>query len=102
MQPPAAGSDIRTSRCQLATFRPERCDANVVTEGNYDSKESHVTPHAFQQHRRPHGRWSANHWKTAFFGWLAFVLASLVVGMQVGTKQLANDDASVGESHRAE
>ena len=48
------------------------------------------------------GRWSASHWKTAVFGWLAFVLASLVVGMQVGTKQLSNDDASVGESHRAE
>ncbi len=48
------------------------------------------------------GRWSASHWKTAVFGWLAFVFASLAVGMQVGTKQLANDDASVGESHRAE
>ena len=48
------------------------------------------------------GRWSASHWKTAVFGWLAFVLASLAVGMQVGTKQLDNDDASVGESHRAE
>ena len=48
------------------------------------------------------GRWSASHWKTAVFGWLAFVLASLAVGMQVGTKQLKNDDASVGESHRAE
>src|SRR4051794_8115410 len=48
------------------------------------------------------GRWSASHWKTAVFGGLAFVFASLVVGMQVGTKQLANDDASVGESHRAE
>ena len=34
------------------------------------------------------GRWSASHWKTAVFGWLAFVLASLAVGMQVGTKQL--------------
>ena len=27
------------------------------------------------------GRWSASHWKTAVFGWLAFVIAALVVGM---------------------
>ena len=26
------------------------------------------------------GRWSANHWKTAVFGWLAFVVASVVPG----------------------
>ena len=45
------------------------------------------------------GRWSASHWKTAVFGWLAFVIASLVVGMQVGTKQLSNDDANVGQAH---
>ena len=34
------------------------------------------------------GRWSANHWKTAVFGWLAFVVASVVIGGQVGTKYL--------------
>ena len=34
------------------------------------------------------GRWSANHWKTAVFGWLAFVVLSVFVGMQVGTKQI--------------
>ena len=26
------------------------------------------------------GRWSANHWKTAVFGWLAFVIASVFIG----------------------
>jgi uncharacterized membrane protein YdfJ with MMPL/SSD domain len=48
------------------------------------------------------GRWSASHWKTAVFGWLAFVIASLAIGMQVGTKQMSNQDANVGESHRAD
>jgi len=48
------------------------------------------------------GRWSASHWKTAVFGWLAFVVAALVVGMQVGTKQLSNEDANVGQAHRAD
>src|SRR5436189_176192 len=29
------------------------------------------------------GRWSASHWKTAVFGWLAFVALALAIGMQV-------------------
>jgi RND superfamily putative drug exporter len=33
------------------------------------------------------GSWSASHWKTATFGWLALVLLAFAVGSQVGTKQ---------------
>ena len=47
------------------------------------------------------GRWSANHWKTAVFGWLAFVVASVVIGGQVGTKYLEDDDLAVGEAATA-
>ena len=38
------------------------------------------------------GRWSASHWKTAVFGWLAFVVASFVIGNAVGTKYLETSD----------
>ena len=48
------------------------------------------------------GRWSANHWKTAVFGWLAFVVASFAIGMTVGTKYLETSDASVGEAAKAD
>src|SRR5438045_6658704 len=48
------------------------------------------------------GRWSASHWKTAVFGWLAFVIAALFVGQMVGTKQIDQNDANVGQSHRAD
>ena len=48
------------------------------------------------------GRWSANHWKTAVFGWLAFVLVSLFLGMQVGTRQIDQTEANVGESRTAD
>ncbi|MDX6513382.1 MAG: heme transporter [Gaiellaceae bacterium] len=48
------------------------------------------------------GRWSAGHWKTAVFGWLAFVVAALFIGALVGTKQIENADSNVGESHRAD
>src|SRR5437899_473700 len=48
------------------------------------------------------GRWSANHWKTAVFGWLAFVVASLFIGNVVGTNQIDNSDANVGQARKAD
>jgi uncharacterized membrane protein YdfJ with MMPL/SSD domain len=44
-------------------------------------------------------RWSAAHWKTATFGWIAFVIAAVVIGGTIGTKQIGDDD-SPGESGR--
>ena len=48
------------------------------------------------------GRWSASHWKTAVFGWLAFVVAAVVIGVGVGTKQIKTEDDNSGQSHRAD
>ena len=48
------------------------------------------------------GRWSASHWKTAVFGWLAFVVAAVVVGSMVGQKNIDPDDYGVGESGRGD
>jgi RND superfamily putative drug exporter len=48
------------------------------------------------------GRWSASHRKTAILGWLAFVLASVVVGMAVGQKTIDQQNANVGQAHRAD
>src|SRR3954449_8258659 len=48
------------------------------------------------------GRWSASHWKTAVFGWLAFVALSLFIGSSLGTKQISKTDANVGESRTAD
>ncbi|HVN60266.1 MAG TPA: MMPL family transporter [Gaiellaceae bacterium] len=48
------------------------------------------------------GRWSAGHRKTAIFGWLAFVVLALVLGMQVGTRQIDNADNNTGQAHRAD
>ena len=47
------------------------------------------------------GRWSARHRKTAIFGWLAFVVAAVVLGGALGTKQLTDNDTLPGESGRA-
>jgi hypothetical protein len=44
-------------------------------------------------------RWSAAHWKTATFGWIAFVIAAVVIGGAIGTKPIGDGD-SPGESGR--
>jgi uncharacterized membrane protein YdfJ with MMPL/SSD domain len=48
------------------------------------------------------GRWSAAHWKTATFGWIAFVLVAVVLGSVVGTKSLSDNEGVPGESGRME
>ncbi len=48
------------------------------------------------------GGWSARHWKTAVFGWLAFVVASVFVGISVGTTFIDESSANVGEARKAD
>ena len=48
------------------------------------------------------GRWSANHRKTAIWGWLAFVLVAFALGSAAGTKTIADSDNGNGESGKAE
>jgi putative drug exporter of the RND superfamily len=48
------------------------------------------------------GRWSAAHWKTATFVWLAFVAAAITLGTLAGTKQLTDAQSSNGETAKAE
>jgi RND superfamily putative drug exporter len=44
------------------------------------------------------GHWSATHRKTAIFGWIAFVAIALVGGSVIGTNQLTDAEATVGEA----
>jgi uncharacterized membrane protein YdfJ with MMPL/SSD domain len=46
------------------------------------------------------GRWSASHWKTATFGWLAFVLVAFALGGAVGTNMIDANAPGPGESGR--
>src|SRR5213595_2484629 len=48
------------------------------------------------------GRWSASHWKTAVFGWLAFVVLAFAVSTQVTTKNIKDEDVNTGQSHKAD
>jgi uncharacterized membrane protein YdfJ with MMPL/SSD domain len=46
------------------------------------------------------GRWSAAHWKTATFGWLALVVVAFAVGNLVTTKNVNPNTSGPGESGR--
>jgi uncharacterized membrane protein YdfJ with MMPL/SSD domain len=46
------------------------------------------------------GTWSAAHWKTATFGWLALVVVAFALGGQIGTKQIDPNTKGPGESGR--
>ena len=47
------------------------------------------------------GRWSAENWKKAVIGWLAFALGAIVLGNVVGHVQMADSQGSSGEAARA-
>src|SRR5262249_41079505 len=46
------------------------------------------------------GRWSANHWKTATFGWLALIVVAFGIGGLVGTRNPDPATSGPGESGR--
>ncbi len=46
------------------------------------------------------GRWSASHWKTATFGWLALALVAFALGAMAGTKTIDDNEPGPGESGR--
>jgi uncharacterized membrane protein YdfJ with MMPL/SSD domain len=48
------------------------------------------------------GLWSAGHWKTAAFGWIAIAIVAVVAGSAVGAKQMKSWAVANGESRRAE
>jgi uncharacterized membrane protein YdfJ with MMPL/SSD domain len=48
------------------------------------------------------GRWSANNWKKAFFGWLLVAVAALVLGSIVGHQQIADSETASGEAAKAQ
>jgi uncharacterized membrane protein YdfJ with MMPL/SSD domain len=47
------------------------------------------------------GRWSAQHRKTAIFGWLAFVAVAFALGGGLGTKTISPNEGGPGEAGRA-
>ena len=46
------------------------------------------------------GRWGADNWKKAFFGWLVFAVAAVVIGTAVGHKQVRGLESASGRPRR--
>src|SRR5687767_5963656 len=61
--------------------------------------EAAASPHSHNLAARM-GRWSAGHWKTATFGWLALVVVAFGIGGALGTKTIDTNTAGPGESGR--
>src|SRR5262249_40180094 len=99
---PAGGGANRTRGRLLPTFR-RRASSETVAPVNFPTTRRAMSPLKQSTNIAARmGRWSASHWKTAVFGWLAFVVVALAIGMQVGTKQIADNNYSNGEAHKAD
>jgi RND superfamily putative drug exporter len=48
------------------------------------------------------GRWSAAHWKTATFGWVAFVVVAVAIGYATGVVTLTDAEQGTGETAKAQ
>ena len=48
------------------------------------------------------GRWSAAHWKTVTFAWLAFAVLAVIAGTLVGTNKIKDVDTASGDTKKAE
>jgi uncharacterized membrane protein YdfJ with MMPL/SSD domain len=78
----------------------------VIQDDRTSSESEPVSPEAAEP-RRPNlaarmGRWSAQHRKTAIFGWLAFVFVAFALGILSGTKKIDTATSGVGESGRVD
>ena len=47
-------------------------------------------------------RWSAGHWKTTLFSWIAFCVVAVALGSVAGTRMLKDADTAAGETKTAE
>src|SRR5436190_2244428 len=71
----------------MATSPPERrTDMSGTTHSNRRNLAARM------------GRWSADHWKTATFGWLAFVVVAFQLGSMVGVKNVDPNTSGPGQS----
>jgi putative drug exporter of the RND superfamily len=74
--------------------RPPREQPEVVSSTHDQEAEMNLAARA--------GRWSAAHWKTATFGWLAFVAAAVVLGSMHGTVGQTDAEQTNGQAARAQ
>ena len=93
---PARRRQLAVARLPRAFYHPF-VRKGSEPEGGTTSRTRHQRSHNLAARM---GRWSADHWKTATFGWLAFVLVAFGLGGMAGTKTIDPNTAGPGESGR--
>src|SRR6187455_3762178 len=73
-------------------LRPDLKEEQAMSAGTHNMQSQNLAARM--------GRWSAAHWKTATFGWLALVTVAFGLGGMVGTKNPDPNTAGPGESGR--
>src|SRR2546423_7174955 len=81
--------------------RSRRCEARSELHTPTERQQMSPLKHSNNLAARM-GRWSASHWKTAVFGWLAFVVVAFGIAMQLPMKTISTQDENVGQAHRAD
>ncbi len=77
--------------------RPRQATSRGLVEQQSQQKEGQQPNLAARA-----GNWSANHRKTAIWGWLGFVVLCFLIGNAVGQKMIHGADQFSGEAGRAE
>src|SRR6266545_3788184 len=81
--------------------RSRRCEARSELQTPTERQQMSPLKHSNNIAARM-GRWSASHWKTAVFGWLAFVVVAFGIATQLPMKTISTQDQNVGQAHRAD
>src|ERR1700729_843257 len=96
--PPAVGKAARqtpaTRICKRTPRWDSACVAQIRPRGGSAMPRKNLTARA--------ASWSARHRRTAILGWMAFVVAAVVLGSVIGTKRISSNNDGVGESARAD
>ena len=87
---PARGRARPSARCLLPPLRVRRLTRAEAAplKGEPPCPAPSTAVHEARTWPARMGRWSAAHWKTATFGWLAFVVVAFALGGMVGTKTI--------------
>src|SRR6478735_7456319 len=80
--------------CKRTPRWDSACVAQIRPRGGSAMQRRNLTARA--------ATWSARHRRIAILGWMAFVVAAVVLGSAVGTKHIASNNDGVGESARAD
>ena len=94
--PPHAYDRLRVGSGYSRMAQAVPRQGTLGSEGTFDREGRSRARHRNLAARA--GRWSAAHWKTATFGWVAFVVVAVVIGTAVGIVKLTDSEQGTGET----